>query len=776
MTRRGGIRCGPVRRAQRASSIVASAGLLLAGGAAAGARWEVGVGGSPASLNAQRVTVVMGGGRCSVAVGAPLVAGRVDFVVRNRSGRPRRFAIADRRTRFVLPSKAAVLRVALRAGRHRYACTAKGRPDDVRRGRLRVWAPAPARLLYASDWSGTYQVYAADPAAQLATGELTSGPAPACVPGNPCGFVEPVASPDGRRVAFSEYVVSVAGSRTLFVAAPDGTNRRPIATVDDFHLSAAWSPDSQRIAYGTRGGVWIVDVNRASAPQLVASSERAWDVAWSPDGRTLAYSASGLHVVGVDGTGHRQVTASGIPSFSWSPNGRQLAFASGGVAVADVRTGGVRALTSDLEVGEVAWSPDGRVIAYTSPSGIGLADAGTGATTALSSDHAAADTPLAWSPDGGLLAYLRATVAPTALFLGMDVRVVDRAGASRTVVPAHGRLGGLIFGVAWTRPPPNVDYRQPKPRSLASVSAAEVTAPSAITRLATDAGRVAYVSCGHVFVWTPTAGTIEQAEPAASLSPRCNGPSYLSPTALYSLAIAGDRVAFGLIGGGISRSWWLVGTTLGAGGSTFMLSQGHGTTPVQASTGYVSDLVGAGPLLVFSSVEEGSLGGPKPVRQAVVRAEPTGCPCPVLATEPGPFVPHDVESGRIAAVGDNAVVLLDAAGARLLTVTTAPATALSAQISGGDLVVSLDGELRRFDAATGALLSTWPVAAGATLQDAGRGLAAYVVDGQVRVLRLADGAHTVVAEGRIARFTDAGLVYADGNQLRLVGFDRLTTP
>ena len=37
----------------------------------------------------------------------------------------------------------------------------------------------------------------------------------------------------------------------------------------------------------------------------------------------------------------------------------------------------------------------------------------------------------------------------------------------------------------------------------------------------------------------------------------------------------------------------------------------------------------------------------------------------------------------------------------------------------------------------------------------------------------ADGANAVVALGTLARFTDAGLVYAEGARLRLVAFDRL---
>jgi hypothetical protein len=746
--------------------------IALVAVAVTAARVDV-VAASPTGLEAQRVTVVMAARRCTVTTTAPLAAGRVVFTVRNRSGRPRRFAIAGRRTGWVRPSRFATLGLALRAGTHVYACAARGRPPSVRRGRVRVWAPAQPRVLYASDWSGTYQVYAADSAGRGGAGQVTFGAAPACMPGHPCGFVDPVASPDGRRVLFSDYVVQRSSARTLFVAAADGVGRRALATVDDFHLSAAWSADSRRIAYGSRGGVWVVGASGTPSPRLVVASERVWDVAWSADNATLAYASSGLHLVRVDGTGARQLTAAGIPSFSWSPDGRQLAFANGGVAVADAATGAVRTLVSDPSVDEVAWSRDGRLVAYTASAGVGAVEIATGSTRSLSTDRVVADTPLAWSPGGDLLAYVRATTADSSPFMTTDVRVVGTTGNPRTVVSGGGALGGTFFGVAWTRPPPNIAYRSPEPRSLASASAEELTAPSAITRLATDGGRAAYVSCGHVFVWTPAAGTVEQAEPQASLSPRCNSTSYFSGLDVHTLAIAGDRVAFGLVGGGISRFWWLGGTTVGSGGGPFTLAQGQGITPVSSSTGFVSDLAGAGPLLVFSSVVEGGMGGPKPLRQAVLRAEPAGCPCPALGVEPGPFVPHDVEGGRAAASGDNAVVLLDAVGTRLLTVTTAPLTARSAQLAGGDLVVALEGELRRYDAGNGQLLGSFTVSQGAALQDVARGLVAYVVDGQVRVLRLADGADSLVAAGTAARFIDTGLVLADGNRLRHLRFEAL---
>jgi hypothetical protein len=147
-------------------------------------------------------------------------------------------------------------------------------------------------------------------------------------------------------------------------------------------------------------------------------------------------------------------------------------------------------------------------------------------------------------------------------------------------------------------------------------------------------------------------------------------------------------------------------------------------------------------------------------------------PCQKLATEPGPLVPHDVDAGRIAAVGDNAVLILDENGTRLVE---EPVKALAAQLSGTDLVALVQGAFRLYHTASGELVRTWPlpdVSSGGAclaspcpnarlrLDDVGRGLVAYVLDGRLHLLRLRDGADAVVADATAARFGETGLFYA----------------
>lgn len=172
-------------------------------------------------------------------------------------------------------------------------------------------------------------------------------------------------------------------------------------------------------------------------PPGVADAEPAW----SPDARRLAFTRilplrteedfdrSQVHVAEADGTGVRAVTPLRARTVdqtpAWSPDGRRLAFARfrGGtsriatwIAVVDADGGGERTLVTQRlderwrSVGQPAWSPDGRLIAFTRTSlgrgarfrhSIEVVEAEGGRPRTLVRD---ARSP-AWSPDGSRIAF-----------------------------------------------------------------------------------------------------------------------------------------------------------------------------------------------------------------------------------------------------------------------------------------------------------------------------------------------------------------------------------
>ncbi len=66
----------------------------------------------------------------------------------------------------------------------------------------------------------------------------------------------PAWSPDGSRIAFSNYAISQPGGGQIYVVNVDGTGLTPVAPYTGYYDSLAWSPDGSQIAYtnGTARG------------------------------------------------------------------------------------------------------------------------------------------------------------------------------------------------------------------------------------------------------------------------------------------------------------------------------------------------------------------------------------------------------------------------------------------------------------------------------------------------------------------------------------------
>lgn len=698
-----------------------------------------------------------------------------------------------------------------------------GSPDTS----LAEAARGAPRLLFRSDWSGTSQIYAADPAG-IATAQITFARAPACGTA-PCGYDDPMPSPDGRYVLFTDWASCepTLHPPSLFVARADGSHRRVLVRSQSKSrcisgVSGAWSPDSKYIAYNVDGVIHIIGLNGRNDRTV----GRGTEFTWSPDGRSLAYQTPTGSLWVRRGRRARMI-AIAVSEFSWSPNARWLAYSfrsrdygpdeldmirpngtgrralltayllhpmwagdsrllaawtTEGVAIVDVPGGMPRLLNAGSDL--FGWRPHARELAVERPDGTYLLNADTGAARLLTGDR---PSEAAWSPDGRSLAY----VGPEAVDSRGDLRVVDVAGGSRTIVRAAGAYGGWISDLRWTRAPAGAQYQAPRPRHIATVRDDGLTAPWPIVRIAADGEHVAYVSCGHVFVWTPSTRSVVQTEPMASLSPRCSLPEYYVAFWIYTLAVSGDRVGYGDLQGNMGQTWALHAGPVDDPARVTELGRVGSASGCVVGNGGLGDLTGAGGVLVFSRWRDNYAPCPtKTVEQQIYRVDAGGCPCPAIAASPGALAPFDVDGGRIVAGGENATVVFDANGTQL---TAVPVSPLAAQLSGSHLVVLVQGRLLDYDAGSGTPLHSWSlpdVPSGGEcgsphsgtwrcgnprllLEDAARSLVTYVLDGQVHVLQLADGRDAPVGAGTLARFTATGLVYADDGTLRLVPYAQL---
>ena len=187
------------------------------------------------------------------------------------------------------------------------------------------------------------------------------------------GAGSPVASPDGRRIAF---VAERGGGPSIFVGGSDGRGARPVVVGAS---DPAWSPDGRRLAFTANGDVWIAGADGDARRRLTSGAWTDVSPAWSPDGRTLVFERrdafdGDLYVVAATGGEARAVTTGPEDDADpdWRPQGDLVAFVRGDAAVADhrvwlMRPNGAeqRPLLTDDALGQApSWSPDGTRIAF----------------------------------------------------------------------------------------------------------------------------------------------------------------------------------------------------------------------------------------------------------------------------------------------------------------------------------------------------------------------------------------------------------------------------
>jgi TolB protein len=580
----------------------------------------------------------------------------------------------------------------------------------------------------------------------------------------------PVPSPDGRKLI-------LPNPYQLVVMNADGTGRKRLATGD--LSSVVWSPDGKRLVFGgLSSGLSIIGADGEGGRRLTRQPGDA-EPAWSPDGKRIAFARAGTGVMLVDPDGSDlQVLRRlhDVEQLHWSRDGRSLtflhrprpetAFAHSDLVTVSVPAGRLlrRVPRVDVEFSRVAWSPDGRHLAYTKYGYESWRTIVMDSDGSVRRSIAGGRDPV-WSPDGRTIVYL-AEERPG----GSQLRSIRPDGTGMRRLTSNYPNGVEPLAPGWLR---GRFGPTPSPYRLIVSSrpdGAALRTHFPVALLAASGPRVALVSPERVWApsWLLTPPLVlwdaERGRAARLALPACHQPE--------SIAVLDDRVAFDCPSGHAA--------SFGRSIRVFPTAE---TRPFEVAGGVVGDglpparlpgrVAGRSDLLVFSTYRVG--GRDVPPEPQLWREDGGGKA--VVARGPDAGEPAAVDRGRIAVERkDGQIALLRRDGrllGRIVPGGPPPRRVKSpgfseldrptVGLSGRDLVVLRTGRLLVYDTASFRLRRSLRVDRRAKFAGVSDGLAAYVVGADVHVLRLRDARSTTVRttsrSAVEAAITSAGLFY-----------------
>jgi eukaryotic-like serine/threonine-protein kinase len=189
---------------------------------------------------------------------------------------------------------------------------------------------------------------------------------------------QPIFSPDGKKIAFMEYLRGAGAD--IWVADADGKNPAQI-TSSPRNIVPSWFPDGDQLAYVSkhdeRRSIWATSIqNRREHPLFDIGRDIEY-ARLSPDGKQLAFNLADKGVINI-----------------WT---------------APISGGQPKQLTFDKELaGFPTWSPDGKFIAYQLKRGddayLMLIPSDGGESIQLTFDHGRS-WPYGFSPDGDKIVF-----------------------------------------------------------------------------------------------------------------------------------------------------------------------------------------------------------------------------------------------------------------------------------------------------------------------------------------------------------------------------------
>ena len=257
-------------------------------------------------------------------------------------------------------------------------------------------------------------------------------------------YARPVWSPNGTKIAFTSNrdadpppqlgptpvpffddvpeFPGAAPQPELYVMNADGSGQTRLTFNVVFDGNPTWSPDSQRLAFQSRGDgdyeIYVIDVDGSGLTNLTNNDYVDILPAWSPDGRYIAFSSNRPK----SGFG-RELSEASRRDFAMAGNPVDFE-----IYIMDPDGNGVfnRTQTTSLEDSRPSWSPDGAWIAFEARPHYPVRQGYSGADIYVMQLEGASLTnvtstlgiyqgnqgPIVWSPDGSHIAFLAEREGP----------------------------------------------------------------------------------------------------------------------------------------------------------------------------------------------------------------------------------------------------------------------------------------------------------------------------------------------------------------------------
>ena len=256
---------------------------------------------------------------------------------------------------------------------------------------LMVCVDAQARIAFASDRDGNWEIYVMD----------VNGGNPRNLTNDPSDDRDPSWSPDGKRIVFFSnrdgHVIDGRPTSEIYVMDADGGNPQNLTNDRNDDRFPSWSPDGKRIAFvSDRDGppryfdIYVMDADGGNLQRLTSDPRDDRNPSWSPDGERIVFGARReghfetkfavtyeIYVMDADGGNQQRLTENRKNDWgpSWSPNGKRITFASDRkgdlvnieIYVMDADGSNPQRLTENRVYDwQPSWSPDGERIAFVS--------------------------------------------------------------------------------------------------------------------------------------------------------------------------------------------------------------------------------------------------------------------------------------------------------------------------------------------------------------------------------------------------------------------------